>query len=709
MVQISRQVKEFEFYYLAELTRQRIKPLSRWEKPLPQRANQWLRHNGLHVERISRKTLSGKTIAETVFSASSKYTDVYQRKFSNTFICKSAENQKLEGFLFGYPSCCVRQFIRHPYSPNNIDESDQSLLFHWACDACRSTHGLIPYYQSIHDSVSEWYHQEFPDKKRVRNHPRLLCNAIAALLITGGGCLSAQTIPDSTHYIPLPDDININGLSRAEEIYLGVLDHGDLSECQTFAKFFKAIIDSLPNTVQADRPYRINHFMRGLIQCPKCGLYVNMGYASVIDPLRRLQMNIPYLGLHFMEKGFFSFGDDADYQRVDIDTLKKIIYPFDTEHLLPIDGDVDGDGLADNKEDSLWIEYTADNPDFNNDGLPDGAGIAEELIRLFPKLNEQTDGMHSSVEFKPVWGMENCQVCGSTHNMGTIEITNPENNRTCQIPYIGLHALAHGSFAYNGTVHENMLTDVIELYRTMKTHLLFVGDDRDNDGLKDEEETFFGLDPNRADTNDDGLCDGMELAVSFARMIQALPTEPCSDQPYVEFLDMDGIHLCAVCGNEIPMGVIKIYNPLIDTTPFELTYYAFHFLEKGSFACEGADETRTDPIVLSRFLGYPAGIHGEPESSIPAKFKLKHNFPNPFNPETVIPYSLTEKSRVSLKIYDIGGHEICTLVDRVQTPGDKFVIWDGTASDHRPVHSGLYLCILTVNGVSQTGKMLLLE
>jgi hypothetical protein len=706
----NNKVKDFEFYYLVELTRRKIKPLSRWEKPLSERECHWLRGHGLHAEIIPRSTLSGRQVVETIFSKSSRYTDLYKNKFANMRINKSAESQRLEGFLFGYPSCCVRQFIHHPYFPNRLDRDVQSILFHWACNTCLSTPELIPYYQSTRQSVYEWYNREFPNGMHARTRRRSFSKAIAALALSGG-LLSAQTTPDSAHYIPLKNDININGLSYAEEIYLGTYDRGySLSDCQTYARLFKTIIDSLPDTLQADRAYKIDHMMRGVIQCPICGLSINMGYVTVVNPLRRLQLDISYLGLHFMENGFFSYGSDADYQRVVIDTLKKIIYPFDGPHLLSVTGDSNGDGLTDAEEDSLRIDDTADNPDSNADGVPDGAGIAEELIRLFPKLKEQADGIHSSIEFKPVWGLENCQVCGSIHNMGVLEITNPENKRTCQIPYISLHAMAHGSFAMNGTVHENQRVNVMELYRSMKTHLLFINGDTDNDGLKDEEENHFGFDPNKADSDDDGVSDGMELAVMMADTIKSLPTTPSLDKPYVEYLAMYGVHLCTVCGDVVPMGVIKIYNPLINTiSPLEFSNYAFHFLQKGSFASEGVDNARIDPILLSNFLKYSTGVPSDPAGSLPVKFDLKQNYPNPFNLQTVIPYSVSRRSRVSLKVYDIRGHEIKTLVDGVKTPGDKTVIWNGTTDDDSITDSGFYLYRLTVDGASQTKKMLVLK
>ncbi|MBN1398196.1 MAG: T9SS type A sorting domain-containing protein [Bacteroidetes bacterium] len=683
MYQKNNDVKDFEFYYLVELTRRKIKPLSRWEKPLTVNTHQWLKNHGLYVELIPRKTLSGKDITETVFSTSTRYTDLYLKRFCNTYLSKSAGNQSLEGFLFGYPSCCVKQFIRYPYFPSSLDSNTQSMLFHWACNSCRSTPELIPYYQSAYKNIYDWYKTEYKNKILGRTYRRTINKVLASLLLSGS-LLSAQTAVDSTHYIQLPDDLNENSLSYAEEIFLGVYDHGfSYEDCQTYARMFKAIIDTLPNNVQTDRAYKIEHLLRGIVQCPKCGLNVNMGYVTIVNPLRNMQMDIPYLGLHYMEMGFFSYGTDTDYQRIDIDTLKKMLYPFNLQHLLPVAGDSDGDGLTDAEEDSLWIGDTASNPDVNADSIPDGVEIAEELTRLFPKLKEQTDSIHSSIKFMPVYGMENCQICGSLHNMGYIEITNPENKRTYQIPYISLHAMAHGSFAFNGTEHGSQRIDAVELYRTMKTHSLFIGGDKDNDGLKDNEDDYFCFDPDKADSDNDGLYDGMELAAALVDKIKALPTVPSLDHPYAEYLDMDGIQLCSVCGDIIPMGVIRIYNPLINTvSPIELSYYALHFLQKGSFASEGADNTRIDPITLSEYLNSPTGVNAD---NTALKFELSQNYPNPFNPVTTIVYKIPAAAHVSLAVYNLLGQKVISLFEGARQPGNYKAVFDS-----KGLSSGVY-------------------
>jgi hypothetical protein len=86
-------------------------------------------------------------------------------------------------------------------------------------------------------------------------------------------------------------------------------------------------------------------------------------------------------------------------------------------------------------------------------------------------------------------------------------------------------------------------------------------------------------------------------------------------------------------------------------------------------------------------------------------FKLDQNHPNPFNPTTTIEYELFEESHVTLKVYDLIGKEITTLVDETQPKGDYTVEFD--ASKYSNLTSGIYFYKLTTDNYSDVRKMIL--
>ncbi len=92
------------------------------------------------------------------------------------------------------------------------------------------------------------------------------------------------------------------------------------------------------------------------------------------------------------------------------------------------------------------------------------------------------------------------------------------------------------------------------------------------------------------------------------------------------------------------------------------------------------------------------------ELGLPTEFSLSQNFPNPFNPITVISFALPEASEVKLEIYNIVGQKVATLVDGQLEAGEHIVRWDG-----RDVASGVYLYRLEVGEFVETKKMILLK
>lgn len=94
----------------------------------------------------------------------------------------------------------------------------------------------------------------------------------------------------------------------------------------------------------------------------------------------------------------------------------------------------------------------------------------------------------------------------------------------------------------------------------------------------------------------------------------------------------------------------------------------------------------------------------EQVSSLPENFRLSQNYPNPFNPSTSIEYSIPEQSFVELKVYDVLGNEVASLVNQDQSAGSYRVDFSGTG-----LTSGTYFYRLQASGFIETAKMILLK
>ncbi|MBL7996800.1 VCBS repeat-containing protein [bacterium] len=94
---------------------------------------------------------------------------------------------------------------------------------------------------------------------------------------------------------------------------------------------------------------------------------------------------------------------------------------------------------------------------------------------------------------------------------------------------------------------------------------------------------------------------------------------------------------------------------------------------------------------------------------IPREFALSQNYPNPFNPSTTIRYDIPAESRVTIKIYNLLGQEVKTLVNGVKGIGRYEIQWNGRNESGNTVASGVYLYRLQTNKFIQTKKMLLIK
>ena len=122
-------------------------------------------------------------------------------------------------------------------------------------------------------------------------------------------------------------------------------------------------------------------------------------------------------------------------------------------------------------------------------------------------------------------------------------------------------------------------------------------------------------------------------------------------------------------------------------------------LQRGAVAQATTDERGYFALPLA----------GLPGLALPKRFELGANYPNPFNPSTLIPYQLAASSPVRLEVFNLLGQRIATLVDGERPAGFHTAVWDATDGSGQAVGAGVYLYRLTVGRERQTGRMVLVD
>ncbi|MFQ5648682.1 MAG: carboxypeptidase regulatory-like domain-containing protein [bacterium] len=132
----------------------------------------------------------------------------------------------------------------------------------------------------------------------------------------------------------------------------------------------------------------------------------------------------------------------------------------------------------------------------------------------------------------------------------------------------------------------------------------------------------------------------------------------------------------------------------------------------------GTDETNSVPVAVGS--GQDAdGIDMELDfdnitnvnsdgAAVPERFDLLQNYPNPFNPTTAIKYHLPQSGEVTLKIFNLLGQQVRTLVNKPQQAGTYTVTWDGKSDLGRPVASGIYIYRIEAGDTFDMSKRMLL-
>jgi hypothetical protein len=143
-----------------------------------------------------------------------------------------------------------------------------------------------------------------------------------------------------------------------------------------------------------------------------------------------------------------------------------------------------------------------------------------------------------------------------------------------------------------------------------------------------------------------------------------------------------------------------------------LTWYTYRVAATartagGGYLDGNGDGTAGDDFVIT-FKTMPPPVSVEKESATPT-FGLAQNYPNPFNPSTSFEFSVSSLEFTTLKIFDVLGKEVATLVNEIRPPGVYTIRWNGKDNRGASLPSGIYLFQLRAGSSTTTKKMILLK
>lgn len=159
-------------------------------------------------------------------------------------------------------------------------------------------------------------------------------------------------------------------------------------------------------------------------------------------------------------------------------------------------------------------------------------------------------------------------------------------------------------------------------------------------------------------------------------------------QAYRLFLQIYGVG-----GEELHFQIWQAEGDLVYESGTELTFIAD--VRYGSLS---------DPTFILRT---PLGVGDK--GYVPDVFSLGQNYPNPFNPVTTMGFGLPEDAHVSIRIFNLRGQEIRTLVDEDLTAGYRFINWNSLDDHGRLVPSGIYLSVMESQNFRDVKKMVILK
>ncbi len=164
--------------------------------------------------------------------------------------------------------------------------------------------------------------------------------------------------------------------------------------------------------------------------------------------------------------------------------------------------------------------------------------------------------------------------------------------------------------------------------------------------------------------------------------------------------DGSGTNRVMVTGSPNPASQMNYTSVTYTTSTAGKTWY---------YLTAGDDKIHTYMIRAYVSTGTATDVKENILELLPETFSLEQNYPNPFNPETTIRFSLPKSGNVSMKVYDILGKEVATLVNKEMDSGVYSIVWDGKDNFGNGLASGIYVYSIQAEGVQLSKKMILMK
>lgn len=166
------------------------------------------------------------------------------------------------------------------------------------------------------------------------------------------------------------------------------------------------------------------------------------------------------------------------------------------------------------------------------------------------------------------------------------------------------------------------------------------------------------------------------------------------------------LYLARGVPNDVIILSLDISNKNYAPMAFEKNKYFFwgFYTPANDLSTAGKNLLQNVISYVLKSTGVTAVNESDEANTIPNKFELNQNYPNPFNPSTIIKYQLPSESFVTIKIYDLLGKEVATLVNENKSAGNYQINFDAGK-----LTSGMYIYTISANNFVQSKKMLLMK